>query len=134
MPAIEGLIALNLFDVFQLPYSCLAPEHHDVISRAAETGAGIIIRGGIAHGGPEAEIQRPALNDVWDQARLDELRPQATSRAELILRHTLSHPDCHTVIVGTCNHQHLAENVAAATRGSLADGLSREISERVAHR
>ncbi len=35
------------------------------------------------------------------------------SRAELILRYTLSHPHCDTTIVGTCNAAHLAENIAA---------------------
>jgi len=65
LPHLPALINLGVFDTFQIPYSCLAPQHHDLITRAAETGAGIIIRGGIAQGGPDAEIQRPALNDIW---------------------------------------------------------------------
>lgn len=130
LPNLPALIDLNIFDTFQIPYSCLAPQHHDWITRAAETGAGIIIRGGIAHGGPDAEIQRPALNDVWTTARLDELLPPGMSRAELILRHTLSHPDCHTTIVGTCDHDHLAENLTAASRGSLPTGVYRKILAR----
>ncbi|MCA9154409.1 MAG: aldo/keto reductase, partial [Planctomycetales bacterium] len=101
LPNLPDLIALGVFDTFQIPYSCLAPQHHDWISRAAATGAGIIIRGGIAHGGPDAEIQRPALNDVWQRANLDELLTEGMQRAELVLRYTLSHPDCHTTIVGT---------------------------------
>lgn len=43
----------------------------------SESGAGIILRGGIAQGGPDAEIQRPVLNEIWDKAQLDELRPGA---------------------------------------------------------
>ena len=65
LPHLPALIDLEVFDTFQIPYSCLAPEHHELITRAAESGAGIIIRGGIAQGGPDAEIQRPALNEVW---------------------------------------------------------------------
>ncbi len=129
---LPGLIELGVFDTFQIPYSCLDPEDHDRITRAAETGAGIIIRGGIAYGGPDAEIQRPVINEVWTRAKLDELLPDGMSRAELILRYTLSHPHCHTTIVGTCNPKHLAENLAAAASGPLPSGLYEEIGSRVA--
>jgi aryl-alcohol dehydrogenase-like predicted oxidoreductase len=132
LPNLPGLIDLGVFDTFQIPYSCLAPEHHDWITKAAEAGAGIIIRGGIAHGGPEAEIQRPTLNDIWTRAQLDEILPEGMKRAELILRFTLSHPHCHTTIVGTCNPEHLAENLAAAASGPLPSALCEEIRSRVA--
>ena len=131
LPDLPGLIALNIFDTFQIPYSCLAPQHHDVIAQAAATGAGIILRGGIAQGGPDAEIQRPALNEVWEKARLDELLPAGMTRAELLLRCTLSHPDCHTTIVGTCNPAHFQENLQAAGRGPLPTDLVQEITQRV---
>jgi aryl-alcohol dehydrogenase-like predicted oxidoreductase len=132
LPHLPGLIDLGIFDTVQIPYSCLAPEHHDLITRAAESGAGVIIRGGIAHGGPGAEIQRPALNDVWTQAKLDEIIPDDMTRAELILRYTISHPHCHTTIVGTCDLGHLAENVAAVGKGPLPDDLYEEDASRVA--
>ena len=131
IPDLPDLIKLNVFDTFQIPYSCLARQHHDLITKAAESGAGIIIRGGIAHGGPEAEIQRPALNDVWAAAKLDELLPDGMTKAELILRYTLSHPFCHTTIVGTCNPDHLAENIAAAKAGPLPDSLYEAVTKRV---
>lgn len=131
IPHLEGMIDLGVFDTFQIPYSCLAPQHHDLITRAAETGAGIIIRGGIAQGGPEAEIQRPALNDVWSKANLDEVLPTGMKRAELILRYTMSHPHCHTTIVGTCDSNHLNENLAAASAGPLAANLYEEVRSRV---
>jgi len=132
LPRLPALIELDVFDTFQIPYSCLAPRHHDWISKAAATGAGIIIRGGIAHGGPDAEIQRDALNDVWTRARLDELLTDGTNRAEFILRYTISHPHCHTTIVGTCNAAHLAENVAAIEKGALPRELYNEITTRIA--
>jgi aryl-alcohol dehydrogenase-like predicted oxidoreductase len=132
LPNLPGMIELNVFDTFQIPYSCLAPKHHDLITKAAETGAGIIIRGGVAQGGPDAEIQRDALNAVWSTANLDEVLPTGMSRAELILRYTLSHPHCHTSIVGTCNVEHLAENLASAQSGVLPADLYDDISSRVA--
>lgn len=132
LPDLPGLIALGVFDTFQIPYSCLAPQHRDLIAQAAATGAGIILRGGIAQGGPDAEIQRPALNEVWNHARLDELLPAGMSRAEFILRDTLSLPACHTTIVGTCNPVHFEENLQAANRGPLPEELVRQVAKRVA--
>jgi len=132
LPNLPGMIALGVFDTFQIPFSCLAPQHQSLIAQAAESGAGIIIRGGIAQGGPDAEIQRPALNEVWSQARLEELLPAGMSRAELILRHTFGQPWRHTTIVGTCNSDHLAENLAAAVRGPLPADLHEEVAARVA--
>ncbi len=132
LPYLPALIKLSVFDTFQIPYSCLAPQHHDLIARAAESGAGIIIRGGIAQGGPDAEIQRPALNDIWIRAKLDEILPPGMPRAELVLRYTLSHPHCHTTIVGTCNQQHFADNLAAVQAGPLPENLISEIHQRIA--
>ncbi len=132
LPDLPGLIDLGVFDTFQIPYSCLAPQHRDLIVRAAATGAGIILRGGIAQGGPDGEIQRPALNDVWDKANLEDLLSPEMIRSELILRYTLSHPDCHTTIVGTCNPLHFQENLQSAARGALPSDLEREIARRVA--
>jgi len=132
LPDLPGLIELGVFETFQVPYSCLSPEHHDLITRASESGAGVIIRGGIAHGGPDAEIQRPNLNDVWTAARLDELLTDDMTRAEFILRFTLSHPHCDTTIVGTCNEDHLEENIAAANKGPLSPDLVAQVQQRVA--
>ncbi|WP_197443142.1 aldo/keto reductase [Lignipirellula cremea] len=133
LPNLPAMIALGVFETFQIPYSCLAPQHDELIRMAGEAGAGIIIRGGIAQGGPDAEIQRPALNDIWSQAKLEELLPPGMQKAELILRYTLSHPHCHTTIVGTCSHAHLAENLQAAAAGPLPEELQQQIAARVAN-
>ncbi len=102
--------------------------------RAAETGAGIIIRGGIAHGGPDAEIQRPALNDIWTRAKLDEVLPDGMKRAELILA-------LHTLPPALPHHhrRHLQpsaseENLASAAKGPLPSELYSEITSRVVER
>ncbi|MCG6156491.1 aldo/keto reductase [Rubinisphaera margarita] len=131
LPELPALIELDVFDTFQIPYSCLNRAHHDLITQAAATGAGIIIRGGIAHGGPDAEIQRDKLNAIWNTAGLDELLTEGMNRAELILRYTISHPHCDTTIVGTCNPAHLAENQQAVEKGPLPESLYNEITSRV---
>lgn len=131
LPHLKGLIESDCFDTYQIPYSCLASEHHDLISLAGGQGAGVIVRGGIAHGGPEAEIQRPALNDVWESASMDDFLDPPITRAQLILRYTLTHPHCHTAIVGTCNENHLRENIEAASMGALPADLYQRIVKRL---
>jgi len=131
LPQLEGMVALGVFESYQILYSCLEPQHDALLRRVAERGAGVIIRGGIGKGGPEAEIQRETINQVWQRARLDELREPEMSPAELILRFTLSHPACHTTIVGTANPGHLAENIRAAEKGPLPGELVGEINRRV---
>lgn len=131
LPHLPALIDLQVFDTFQIPYSCLAPRHGELITRAAESGAGIIIRGGIAQGGPDAEIRRPELNDIWVRAGLDDVLPECMSRAQLILRYTLSHPHCHTTIVGTADRGHLSENIAASNAGPLPSELYQSVTTRV---
>lgn len=132
LPHLPALVELEVFDTFQIPFSCLAPEHDAWITEAARRGAGIILRGGIAQGGPAAEIQRPALNAVWSAARIaEDLLPAGMSPAELILRYTLSHPHAHTTIVGTCNPDHLHDNVAAANAGPLPDDLLAALRTRI---
>jgi len=132
LPNLPAIIELGVFDTIQVPYSCLAPQHHDLITQAAQAGAGIIVRGGIAQGGPDAEIQRPALNDIWTRAKLDELLPNGMNRAELILRYTISHPYCTTTIVGTCDSAHFSENLASAGKGPLPADLYEQVTSRVA--
>jgi len=132
LPKVADLIEIDAFETFQLPYSALAPEHEPWIERAAAKGAGVIVRGGIAQGGPEAEIQRQQLNDVWQAARLADFLAPSQSPADLILRFTFSDPACHSVIVGTCNPQHLAANVAALRAGPLPREIADQIKARVA--
>ena len=41
---------MGVFDVFQIPYSALQPEHEQLISDAAAAGGGTVIRGGVVKG------------------------------------------------------------------------------------
>jgi len=131
LPLLTKCIEMNVFDTFQIPYSCLEPQHYDAITQAAKSGAGVIIRGGIARGGPESDVAVQERVDVWQKAGLDELLAGMTP-AELVLRHTLGHPHCHTTIVGTMNPVHVSDNVAAAGRAPLPEQLYEGIRRRVA--
>lgn len=131
-PYLDTFIEWGVFDAFQIPYSALERRHENGITRAAEAGAGIIIRGGVAKGEPGAT--EGWANERWalfEKARLDELREDGESRTAFLLRFTLTHPHCHTTIVGTLRPDHLEENLRAAERGPLAPDVYEEAKRRL---
>src|SRR4029453_15217478 len=136
LPNLVEQIEIGSFDAFQIPYSALQREHEEVIARAAAAGAGIIIRGGVARGAPGAwkrgyyMLPGATMRERWEQARLDELL-NGMSRLEFTLRFTLSNPDLDTTIVGTRDAGHLRDNIAAALKGPLPEGILREAKQRL---
>ncbi|AUX35970.1 MULTISPECIES: aldo/keto reductase [Sorangium] len=74
LPNLVEQIEMGVFDAFQIPYSALQREHEEVIGKAAQAGAGIIIRGGVARGAP-TDWQRTnymlpgtTMQDRWERA------------------------------------------------------------------
>ena len=130
LPNLRDHIAMGIFDVFQVPYSAVEREHEDAISRAAEAGAGIVIRGGAAKGAPSTEKQTGLQWDRWQRAQLDDLLDGMTS-VEFVLRFTFSHPHMHTTIVGTVNPAHLLANLAALEKGPLPSDVYVEAKRRL---
>ena len=124
-------IRMGVFDVFQIPYSALQPEHEAAIAEAARGGAGIVIRGGVARGEPGAGHGLADVWKVWEQAQLDELL-EDMSATEFMLRFTMTSPDMHTTIVGTLNPAHLQENVTAVMQGPLPAAMYDEAKRRLA--
>jgi aryl-alcohol dehydrogenase-like predicted oxidoreductase len=139
LPALPDQIDMGVFDVFQIPYSAVQREHEDLITAAAQAGAGTLIRGGVARGAPadgkgwqqgpfglrEGEGQRR-----WQSAGVDDLRGGMPAM-EFMLRFTLSHPALSTAIVGTASAEHLASNLAAAENGPLPADLYEEAKRRL---
>jgi aryl-alcohol dehydrogenase-like predicted oxidoreductase len=132
-PHLGQYIDWGLFDVFQIPYSALQRQHENLITEAGESGAGIIIRGGVARGEPGATDANTNFENwkKFDRAKLGELCAPDESRTAFLLRFTLSHPHCHTTIVGTMHPKHLAENVVAAKHGPLPDDVYAEAKRRL---
>ena len=140
LPDLPDHIDLGVFDAFQIPYSAVQREHEALITRAADLGAGTVIRGGVARGTPAADkgwgVKRlPELTDerprhLWEEAQLDDLL-EGASRMEFILRYTLSLPALHTTIVGTANVNHLRENLEAARKGPLPSDIYEHATRRL---
>jgi aryl-alcohol dehydrogenase-like predicted oxidoreductase len=139
-PNLADHIAMGVFDVFQIPYSALQRGHEGLISQAAQSGAGVLIRGGVARGTASEDkawsVRPLSGGDVpaeatWQAARLDELLEDGTNRHEFILRFTLSLPGLSSTIVGTSDRDHLRGNVATASRGPLPADVHAEAVRRL---
>jgi len=131
LPNITDHITMGVFDVLQIPYSALQPEHEVAIAAAAKTGAGIVIRGGVARGEPGPGQGSADVWKLWEHARMDELL-EGMSATEFLLRFTITNPDMHTTIVGTLNPAHLHENIAAVLQGPLPAAVYHEARHRLA--
>jgi aryl-alcohol dehydrogenase-like predicted oxidoreductase len=130
LPHLPDHLAMGVFDVFQIPYSAVQREHEDLITAAAEAGAGTLIRGGAARGAPaqdkawrQGPLGLPAGEGQrrWTDAGADDLL-DGLSPIEFTLRFTLSHPGLSTTIVGTSNPEHLRANLEMAQQGPLPAG------------
>ena len=130
-PHIEAYISSGVFDVFQIPYSALERVHEDAIQKAADSGAGVIVRGGVARGEPGEGLGGTERWEAWEKASLDELLDEGETRTQWLLRFTNTHPGMHTNIVGTKSPAHLADNVKAASRGPLSAEVYAEAKKRL---
>lgn len=125
-PNLMQLVDTGAFDTFQIPYCVLERKHEQMIQQAADAGCGIVVRGGIGKGhcGPEDRWAK------WDEAGLDDLL-DGMNRYEFVLRYTLTHPACHTTIVGTLDLGHLEANVTVAKAGPLPSDIYEHTKERM---
>jgi len=131
LPNILDHIMMGVFDVLQIPYSALQPEHEAAIAAAARTGAGIVVRGGVARGEPGTGQGAADVWKLWEHAKMDEVLEEM-SATEFMLRFTITNPDVHTTIVGTLNPTHLHENIAAVLQGPLPVAVYHEAKYRLA--
>lgn len=131
LPHLPVYLDWGVFDVMQIPYSALERRHEEWITRAAQAGVGIIIRGGVAQGEPGSGRGGADRWETFARAGLDELRDDGESRSAFVLRYTLTHPFVHTIIVGTTRSGHLQENLAAVRRGPLPPEVYAEAKRRL---
>ena len=143
LPDLATFLEWDVFDVFQLPYSALDREHEDWITKASNSGAGIVIRGGVAQGERSRDnASSKEISDIglglssisWDkyyEAELDDLRDNSETRTTFLMRYTLRHPHAHTNIVGTSKIHHLNENIAGIKKGPLSADVYDEVQRRL---
>lgn len=134
LPHLADHLRMDVFDVFQIPYSAIQREHEDHVTAAAAAGAGTLIRGGTARGAPaDDKGWRPDPLGMppgegrarWERAGIDALL-DGMSQLEFMLRFTISHPALTCAIVGTSNVDHLRANVAIVEKGPLPPELYEE--------
>lgn len=130
LPHLTDHVAMGVFDVLQIPYSALQPEHETAIAEAAKAGAGIVIRGGVARGEPGAGHGVADVWALWERAHMDELVAGMSATA-FMLRFTITSPYTHTTIVGTLSPDHLHENAAAVLQGPLPTDVYQEAKRRL---
>jgi aryl-alcohol dehydrogenase-like predicted oxidoreductase len=130
-PHLATYIEWGVFEAFQIPYSAMERRHENLITAAHEAGAGTIVRGGVARGEPGQGLGSQDAWALWERANLDDLLDEGESRTAWQLRFTLSHPAVDTIIAGTLNPKHLAENVAAAEAGPLPEDVYAEAKRRL---
>ena len=131
LPHLPTYLDWDVFDVYQIPYSALERDHEDWLTTTAQAGAGAIIRGGVALGKPGVGLGKSDRWQAFTEAGLAELRQADESDTSFVLRYTLTHPDVHTIIVGTTNPAHLAENVQAIQNGPLPQDVYAEAKQRL---
>jgi len=119
LPHLPTYIKWGVFDTFQIPYSALERDHEEWITKSAEAGIGIIIRGGVARGEPGMGLGSVDRWKKFEEAQMDELQEPGETRTSFLLRYTLTHPHADTIIVGTLYPEHLQENIAAVLKGPL---------------
>lgn len=106
----------DVFDTFQIHYCALDRQHEQLIQAAADSGAGVIVRGGVARGEPGAGLGEEDRWATREQAGLESCSIPARPGPSSCSCFTNAHPGMNTNIVGTAHPETLAANVAAAAR------------------
>ena len=112
------------FDMMQIVYGGLTRKCEAAISRVAERGLGVVVRG----------VVRQYFDnypELFTQAGLPELCAPGEGMNDFLIRLAISHPDVDTAIIGTGSLDHLTENIQAAQRGPLSAEVYAEAKRRL---
>jgi len=112
---------LDVVQFHASPSRATLEENDSVGELVALRGEGKIRFIGMSGTLPNIEDHVAGLDDLLD----------GMTRMEFMLRFTISHPDMHTTIVGTAKPAHLADNLAAATKGPLPGEVYEEAKRRL---
>src|SRR5262249_54872640 len=131
LPLLAEFVEVECFSVFQVPYSALQRQNEDVIGALNRAGKAVVARGVTGRGAPGKEgATRPIgtaedeARNLWQRAALDDLL-ETMSRIEFMIRFALSSDAVDVALVATTDTDHLAADVAYATKGPLDAALYR---------
>jgi aryl-alcohol dehydrogenase-like predicted oxidoreductase len=112
-------------EVIQLVYGGLTRLSENRIQKAHDAhNTGIVARGIIKRYDDRYEAKLEA-------SRLKELFAEGESANEFLLRYALAHPGISTLVIGTKNFNHVADNVRTVGRGPLSSELYAEARRRL---
>lgn len=130
-PATFGYNSLPRFvpwadiEVVQLVYGGLTRMSENVIQKAYDDyKTGIVARGILKKYDDRYDAR-------FEASRIGELFESGETRNEFLLRYALTHPAIASVVIGTKNIHHLAENVKTAAKGPLSTEIYAEAKKRL---
>ena len=121
---IKHFLDLGVFDVMQIVYGMMVRKNETAIAQTASRGVGTVIRG-------VTKQYQPDFPKLFTSAGLNELSAPGETMSQFMLRFAMSNPGIHTMIIGTQNPAHLAENIQSAEQGKLAKSTFEEASRRL---
>lgn len=121
---IKEFMTWGVFDMFQIVYGGMVRTSENAITRAAEAGHAIKVRGVVKD-----------YYDDFDQrfrnAGMEELLGEGEDRRSFLIRFALSHPGVTNALVGTASQDHLMSNIRAAEKGALPADVYAEAKKRL---
>ncbi len=121
---IRHYLDFEVFDVMQLVYGGMARRGEAGLALAASRGVGIVARGVV-------KKYYPDFAEQFEKAGLAELLAPGEDMNCFLLRIALSQPGVSTMIIGTKNPAHLAENISSAEKGRLSTEVYRHAAARL---
>jgi aryl-alcohol dehydrogenase-like predicted oxidoreductase len=122
---LRSFLDLGVFDVFQIVYGGMVRTNEKGIALAASLGVGTVIRGVV-------KLYQPTFPELFKSAGLAGLCAPGESMSQFLLRFAINQPGISTMIIGTRNPAHLAENIRAAETGPLPADTYQEAARRLA--
>jgi aryl-alcohol dehydrogenase-like predicted oxidoreductase len=130
-PATFGYNSLPTFsawediEVVQLVYGALTRLSENAIQTAYDRhGTAIVARGAIKKYDERYDAR-------FEASKISELFEEDESRNDFLIRYALTHPAIASVVIGSKNIHHVAENVKAAERGKLSAEIYMEAKKRL---
>jgi len=121
---IKEFMSWNVFEVIQTVYGGLTRLNEMAVTRAAQQGIGMIIRGVV-------NKYDDNYDALFAQANLQELCEPGETQHDFLIRFALNHPGLSTMIIGSKNADHIVANVQAAQKGKLPDDVYEEAKRRL---